>query len=214
MQGSLRLAATVLFVLPACALAAPNYDYVQATAAVIKGDAEVDDLAGVDEDFGTDGYAGEISAALGEHAFFQVDHKIVSSDDDDVDLDVDRTGMGIGLIRRSSEHVHLYGLASFERIDLDDEDGDGYSLNLGMRLTPSRSIEINPSIGYVDYGEIGDYDVSGMEYAMRVILQFTDAFGLVAAYEGVDYKIDEQGVNDDPDFDLKGQWHLGARLSF
>lgn len=211
MQGSLRAAVLVL-ALPVCAWGAPNYNYVQADW-IADGKSE---LSGA-KDARFDGVAGEVSFALGEMGFFRIDYSSIELNPvaPGIDsLDVDRSAMGFGLIRDEGDYVDLYGMASFERLEVDSEDTDGYGVTGGMRIVPLSWLEINPSLGYVDYGEIGDLDVSGLRYGVRVLVNVTERIGIVGGFEGTDFKIDQENVNDDPDYDLKKEWHLGARLSF
>lgn len=206
MQGRIRLAALLLAV-PIGAAAGPSYTYLQGER-IADGKTELDGTA----DVRLDGYAAEASFALGERGFFRIDYSGIELNF--FETDVDRWGMGFGAIKRENDHVDLYGMLSYERLEVDSEDGDGYGLTGGMRITPASWLEINPSLGYVNYGEVGDFDVSGLRYAFRLVFNATEHLGIVAAFEGTDFNIDQSNVNNDPDFDLKKEWRIGARLNF
>lgn len=202
-----RIAALALsLAMPVGALAAPNYDYIQADW-IAAGELELDESS---TDY--DGYGAEASASIGDSAFLTARYDVVTTDE--ADIDIDRLSLGLGGHVGNGTTIDLYGVVSFERMEIDSSDGDGFGLTGGIRMTPAAWIEIDPHVGYVDYGEVDGDDVDGFRYGVRTTLNLTEQFGVSLTYRGVDFNLQTDDVSPDPDFDLSDELILGARFSF
>ena len=193
----------------------PSYTYVQ-------GDyiphGKVD---GADADY--DGFGLEGSAAIVPHVY--VKGRYDRLDVDDSRTDVDRGSLGVGLNDfydyggAEGTGIGYYGQVSYERLQFDDVVGSadtsatGYGIDAGLRWMVDPAIEINPNIGYVDYGrnsgdgvDLGKGD--GMRYSLRTLGYLTDNLALSAEYAKTDYDIGSAGL------DFGNEVKVGARYSF
>lgn len=209
-------AVALLLAAPLSALAAPNYDYIQADW-IGSGDFELDE-----EEADYDGWGLEGSTSFGSSSFLLARYSTV--DVDRIDLDIDRWSLGLGG-HIGSERVDLYGVVSYERIEFDldgppgvaaDDDGDGYGLTGGFRIRPAYWVEIDPSVGFVDYGDVGGDDLDGFTYSLQTTFYFTDPSWLAISltYRGVDFSVEAEDVTPDPDFDLSDEIVASLRVSF
>lgn len=208
--------------LPFAAFAAPNdqpgapsYTYVQGDY-IPAGDAD-----GTGHDY--DGFGFEGSAAITSHVF--VNGRYDRLDVDHSSEDVNRGSIGVGLNDfydyggPEGTGIGYYGQVSYERLELndvrggDDATGTGYGVDAGLRWMVDPRVEINPHVGYADFGNIsGDGtnfgDADGMRYGVRTIGYLTDNVALSAEYVKTDYDIGY--ANQDFDNEVR----VGARYAF
>ena len=193
---------------------APDYTYAQ-------GDWIVDGNAhGAGEDY--DGYGLEGSVAITPNVF--VNGRYDWLDVDGSSYDANRTSIGIGLNdyydfgRGDGTGVGYYGQVSFERLNLEnvpgtggrDADSNGYGADIGLRWMVDRQIEINPHIGWVDYGTLGAGlgSTDGVRYGVRALGHLNDTIALTADFQASDIET----ANRDLSFD--NEIRLGARVNF
>ncbi|MBS61693.1 MAG: hypothetical protein CMN27_01935 [Salinisphaera sp.] len=210
-----------LAVVPLVGFAAPNDTPGAPSYSYFQGDWVVDGNAnGTGQDY--DGYALEGSVAITSHVF--VNGRYDWLDVDSSSYDANRTSVGVGANdfydfgRGDGTGVGYYGQVSFERLNLDDvpgtggrdADSNGYGVDAGLRWMVDRQIEINPHVGWVDYGTLGAGlgSADGMRYGVRALGYVNDAIALTADFEATDIET----ANRDLGFD--NEIRLGARVNF
>jgi hypothetical protein len=193
---------------------APGYTYVQ-------GDYIADgDASGVNRDY--DGYGLEGSVAITRHVF--VNGKYDWLDVDGSSLDANRASVGVGLNDffdyggAEGTGIGYYGQVSYERLALDDinggqdADANGYGADAGLRWMVHPRIEINPHVGWVDYGSVEDDvdfgDADGMRYGVRMLGYLSDNVALTAGYRASEIETDRADIGFDDEF------RVGARMNF
>lgn len=200
---------------PRVPTAEPGYDYIQA-------DYLADgDMRGVSRDYG--GYGIEASTDLAPNVFVHGRYDRLITDGSG--SNVNRASLGIGFHDfydyggPRGTGMGYYGTVSYERLGLRDfvgsrdATGTGFGLNAGLRWLVDPRIEINPSLGYVDFANIsGDRlnygSPDGWRYGVRVLGTVTDGFALSAEYAKTDYDIGRRSI------DFTNEVRVGARLTF
>lgn len=207
--------------LPLAAVAAPNDQPGAPGYTYLQGDYVLDgDAGGVDSDY--DGYGVEGSLTITRHVF--VNAKYDWLDVDSRGLDANRGSVGVGLNDfydyggADGTGIGYYGQVSYERLSLDDvggsgdADANGYGADAGLRWMVHPRIEINPHVGWVDYGDVEDDldlgDADGMRYGVRALGYVTDDLALTAEYRASDVETDRRDIGFDNEF------RVGARVNF
>lgn len=197
------------FVWPFAANADIDYNYVQGDLIV---DGEFDGgIIAPDDDY--DGWSLEGSVAITPMIFLRGEYTDLSFDDNG-DADALSLGGGMQTSLGSTEGAtDIYGILSYENADLGDgADADGYGLTAGLRWVPTTGIEINPSVAYIDYGEIDgtDLDFDGWRLGLRGLFNLTDQIALNVEWNKYEQEVSTSGVS--ADFGLDNEILLGARL--
>ena len=158
--------------LAACALAplvsqaeSPSYSYVE-------GGYVRTDIDGVGSD--ADGFLVRGSVEL-PHDFFlfagYVDQGVYGAD-------IKQYGVGAGYAWSITDTTDLYGKVGYARAEADAYDfgldDDGYSLGVGIRSFVTSRLELEASVDYVDYSDLGDDTTFGIGARWY----FTDHFAL------------------------------------
>ena len=209
--------------LPFAATAAPNDQPGAPGYTYIQGDYIIDgETGGVDADY--DGYGLEGSLTITQHVFINARYDWV--DTDNRSLDGNRGSVGVGVNDffdyggADGTGLGYYGQVSYERLALEDVTGtgegdanaNGYGADAGLRWRVHPRLEINPHIGWVDYGDVDDDidlgDADGMRYGVRAIGRVSDNFAVTAAYESSDVETSRRDIGFDDEF------RVGARLNF
>lgn len=145
----LILAFALLATLPCAAMAgerALNYDYLEAGYANQNSDADGAYLRG-SVDFGRSGFYG-----FGEFARVEVNHS---------NFDVNLGEAGVGYHYGLNCHTDLLGELSYDRVDTDFGDADGYRASVGVRSALSQRFNGVAKVNYRDYQHTdGDYSLS------------------------------------------------------
>ncbi|MES1943007.1 porin family outer membrane protein [Salinisphaera sp. PC39] len=200
----LALTAATAVLWPFATNAAPDYSYLQADW-IADGEAETELVSG-DHDY--DGWAVEIAVALGDHLFFRSAYENLSVDDFGGARTLS-TGLGMHYaIGNPDTGLDLYGLLTHENLETNGDSGDGYGVTAGARWQIMPQWELNPSIGYVDYGDIDSLngDTSGMRYGIRSVYAVNDLLSVNLGYRMTELDSDGQ------DIDLKNELRLGLRI--
>ncbi|MDN5862434.1 MAG: hypothetical protein L0H19_03200 [Salinisphaera sp.] len=193
------LAVGLLLPLSALAAQQPQYSYLQGDF-VVNGEV---DVGPANEDYdgwelgGSVGLTPQLFVA-GEYSNLEVD----SSNDD-----VERSYVGLGLhgpLTTTAQPTDVYAMVSYERLDFGSEDADGFGLSAGLRWLPLPQAEVNPYVGYVDYGDIGSIDLNGLRLGVKGLYKITDQVALLAGYQTMQLE----------DLDLEEEITLGARVYF
>ncbi|WP_232226007.1 outer membrane beta-barrel protein [Salinisphaera hydrothermalis] len=213
------LAAAILLPLSATAAAqnatgAPSYTYVQGTYTAY-GHAH-----GVGKDY--NGYGIKGSFAINPHVFVNASYDWL--DVNDRNLDANRTSVGVGLDDffdyggAPGTGLGYYGQVSYERLGLqdvrchDDASGNGFGVDAGLRWMVEPRIEINPHVGYVDYGNVdGDTnlgDANGVRYGVRVRGYVTPAIALSVGYRGSNASTDRRNIGFDNEVRVGASWNF------
>ncbi|MES1943183.1 porin family outer membrane protein [Salinisphaera sp. PC39] len=195
---------------PLTANADISYNYVQAdwiADGEIDLDTNVPGLGNGSDDY--DGWSIEASGAVTDNLFLLGEYNDLSFDDAG---DADLTTLGVGLraaLNPANGAADVYGMLSYEEFD---SDAEGFGLTGGFRWVPTAGVEINPSVAYVDYGEIDgtSLDLDGWRYGIRGIFNVTDQVALNAEWRTHNLEADGGGVN--ADIDLENEIRLGARF--
>ncbi|MES1940835.1 porin family outer membrane protein [Salinisphaera sp. T5B8] len=192
---------------------APDYSYVQGDW-IVDGDAH-----GTGHDY--DGYGIEGSVAITPNVYVNGRYDWV--DVDSSAFDANRTSIGVGANdfydfgRGDGTGVGYYGQVSFERLNLDDlpgsnddADANGYGADVGLRWMVDPRIEINPHVGWVDYGDLGSGlgDADGVRYGVRALGYVNDALALTADFRASDIETSRRDIGFDNEI------RVGARVNF
>ncbi|MDT0634417.1 hypothetical protein [Spectribacter hydrogenoxidans] len=218
-MNGIRSAALLLLAGVGTTAVAADYTYVQADW-IAAGDIDRSGLnSGFTEEY--DGFAAEGAISLLPAVFVQARYD---------DLEGERGGdarflqLGAGLNHDLGQYASLvvdydlaldiYALASYEDIDADGASGDGLGVSGGLRWHPVPALEINPSVGYVDYDELDDSTatLSGFRYALRGLFQVSPHIALSAAYQVTALDLDLAARETDLDFEK--EFRLGVRYYF
>ena len=146
-----RLATTVLaaFALAPVASQAdgPGYSYVE-------GGYVRTDIDGIGKD--ADGFMVRGSVELG-HDFFLFAGYL---DQGVYGVDLNQYGVGAGYAWSIADTTDLYGKVGYVKAEADVEgfglDDDGYSLGIGIRSLVTKRLELEASVNYADYSDLGD----------------------------------------------------------
>lgn len=192
----------------------PNYNYVQADW-VDGGDVEGRyGSTNVYEDY--DGWGLEGELALTPTYFLHGAYSDVGKAFGD-DTTLASVGFGLkGPVYPNYGNMDVYGLVTYEDLESDVGDTDGYGLTLGVRWlpgTPDLDLEIHPSVGYVSYGEVenSDADVDGWRFGIRAIYPITSMIGVSAEWRA--HRLENQPPGREFNLDLD-EFRLGVRVSF
>lgn len=192
------------FVWPFAANADISYNYLQGDWIA---DGEIESGSAEDD---YDGWSLEGSAALTPNVFLSGEYNDMSLDDGD-DFETMTLGVGLkGSLQPTQGNADVYGMISYEDLE-NGIKADGYGLTAGARWVPTIGIEVNPSIAYVDYGEIDgtSVDLDGWRYGVRGLFNLTDQLALNAEWRT--NKLELEGGGSSADLDLENEIRIGAR---
>ncbi|MES1931245.1 Outer membrane protein, porin family [Salinisphaera shabanensis T35B1] len=208
-----------LAVVPLVGFAAPNDTPGAPSYSYFQGDWVVDGNAhGTGQDY--DGYGLEGSVAITPNVF--VNGRYDWLDVDSSSFDANRTSVGVGANdfydfgRGDGTGIGYYGQVSFERLNLEnvpgtgDADSNGYGADVGLRWMVDRQIEINPHVGWVDYGDLGSGlgDAEGVRYGVRALGYLNEAVALTADFQASDIETSRRDIGFDNEI------RVGARVNF
>jgi hypothetical protein len=103
-------------------------------------------------------------------------------------------------------------------------DGEGYGVNIGLRWLATERLEINPFVGYVNYGEpdielrsgndtlagSANEDLDGLRYGLRSVLDLTHSLATTLSFER--NQLDIGGLDIDANTVRIGlRWYLPSR---
>jgi Ax21 family sulfation-dependent quorum factor len=165
-----RTALALLAALAAAPIAANagdlSYSYLE--AGYLRADP--DDF-GAEDGFGLHG-SGAITDNL--HAFAGYDRISIDLGGDDFNLS--NTRIGLGWNQAVSDNVDLVARVAWERVDADEvDDGNGYSVEVGVRGAITPNFEGSAAVRYTDIEDSDDTQlVLGAQY------KFSPTWGLVA----------------------------------
>ncbi|MBZ2188432.1 hypothetical protein K8B33_04955 [Alcanivorax sp. JB21] len=117
------------------------------------------------------------------------------------------------LMQNNGSRLDAYGTLTYEEFILADfKTSGGYGITAGLRWMPLPQLEINPAIGFVDYGSFdfgggNKVDLDGLRYAVRGLYHATPQFAVALDFRFE--RLDADG--DDLDTD---EIRLGVRWSF
>lgn len=99
---------------------------------------------------------------------------------DESGVDLDMTTLGVGYRMPLNASTDAYFGANFERIDVENYDDNGYSVNAGVRSMISEQVEL--------LGELGYYDVDDGDVTVKVGANyyFNPRWAVGASYEKID----------------------------
>lgn len=99
---------------------------------------------------------------------------------DDSGTDLDMTTVGLGYRMPLNATTDAYFGANFERIDVESDDDNGYSVNAGVRSMVSEQVEL--------LGQIGYYDVDDGDVTVKVGANYyvSPRWAVGASYEKID----------------------------
>ena len=154
-------------------------------------DADNEDIDGLGGGFDASWHFWEHTYAFGRATFTDLDGDVQGSS---VSSDVELYSAGLGFRQGIPEFegtLDLYSEFSYEHGKLDDvgvddnnlgdADGDGFGITAGARYLPVSRVEINPSVGYVDYGD----NVDGVRFGVRTVVDLTGIFALTAGVDRI-----------------------------
>lgn len=197
---------------PALAAAEVDYSYAQVGYGV--GDIDTGGNAGSAEE-SYSGYNLEASAGFAGMLFVQGAYSNMSLEGDLGDLIMSSAGVGAHMPVNFGEATDVYGKLSYESFNTDLADGSGYGATLGARWQPSDTTEVEPSIAYLDYGEVENDagtdvgDMSGWRLGVRGTFDVSERFAVSAAWRS--YRLTLDTSMGDADVDLSHELRFGMR---
>lgn len=219
MINGIRATALLLLAGVGATASASDYTYLQADW-IAAGDIDRSGLnSGFTEEY--DGFAAEGAISLLPAVFVQARYDDIEGDRGN---EAQFLQLGAGLNHDLGQYVSLvvdydlaldaYALASYEDIDTDGASGSGLGVSGGLRWHPVPTLEINPSVGYVDYDELDDSTatLSGFRYALRGLFHVTPQIALTAAYQVT--ALDLELAARETDLDFEKEFRLGVRYYF
>lgn len=221
-----------LFCLPALAqpsvdvTANSRYSYAQA-AYVPQQHFDTDAGNGVNANEEADGFAGSLSYHFVNQAYIFARGDFTDLDSPrgaDIDGDYNAFSAGLGLRgpladTRPDESdygkIDIYTEFSYEDLEVDGRlgidnstvksnlDGNGYGATIGLRWLAAKSVELNPYVGYLNYGKpdltlrsegesvriSADEDMDGVRYGLRAVVDVTDHLSAIVGYERSDLEV-------------------------
>lgn len=189
---------------PALAQAEVNYNYAQAGYAV--GDIDTDTIVReftqhtIEESYS--GYTLEASASILENFLFQGEYANFSVEGDQGDIRTGRAGLGgqLPLNLGIGEAASVYGTVNYEEFSTYYADGDGVGATLGLRWQASDITEIQPFIGYVDYGEVESDDgyvqgdLAGWRAGIRATFMVSENFAVSTDWRTIRLSLEQNDV--------------------
>lgn len=125
----------------------PSYSYVE-------GGYVRTDIDGIGKD--ADGFLVRGSVELTDEFFLFAGYL----DQGVYGADIKQYGVGAGYAWSMNDSTDLYGKAGYVRAEADVDgfgiDDDGYSLGIGIRSFVTKNFELEASVNYADYSDLGD----------------------------------------------------------
>lgn len=196
---------------PFAANAEINYNYVQLDWIA---DGEIDGAGAGSIDY--DGFGIEGSALLHPNVFVIGQANFTDADTGpDIAVDTLKVGAGLRLpVITGPGALDVYGTLTYEELDLGGATSDGWGVDAGLRWMVMPGFEVNPNVGYVDYGKLdgSSTEIDGERYGIRGIFNLTDNAAVVLDYRTL--KGDASGGGASGDIDFEDEIHVGARWNF
>ena len=148
----------------------------------IEGGYTTMDFDGYDGSFDPDGFVFKGSTLIAPQIYLHGEYDYMESDLFDENIDVNTLTIGVGYIMPLTQHTDAFAGINYERLDVDGDDPDGYSLDVGVRSMVTEVIELTGQIGYLDM-DGGDSDFT---FKVGAQYYFTPQFSLGASYENLD----------------------------
>lgn len=191
------------------AATALNYNYVQGDF-ILDGEIEIDTPFGsAEEDY--DGWDIKGSVAIVPNVFLEGEYSQLEIDGGGGDIEFLSAGLGANVaLPNGAAPLDLFGVLSYESIDADGDDGDGFGITAGIRWLPAQHIEIDAYGGYVDYGNVAGSDLDGRRFGIDALFNVTEQIALVAGYRYTELEADGGGA--EVDFEFRNEISLGARI--
>ncbi|MDJ0748057.1 MAG: porin [Woeseiaceae bacterium] len=147
------------------------------------------DVPGADVD--GDGFAIGGSFKIAEDWFVQAGY---GTADFDFGIDLDQTALGLGYRSAISPTSDVFATVSYVRAEVSasgfgSADDDGFGISVGVRAMLTDVLELNGSIGYVDFDDGGD----GTSFSAGGLYNFTDTFALGLGI-GVEEDVTSYGI--------------------
>jgi hypothetical protein len=150
------------------------------------------DAGGVDID--GDGFGVEGSFEISESFFLFGGYTAAELEST---VDVDFLSAGVGWHTPLSEQMDFVAGFSYENVDTDFGDEDGYGVNVGLRYQATDAVELNGGINYIDYGNDGDDTAFGL----RVLVGVTD---------NIDVGLSGEWGDDVSSYGISGRFYFGS----
>lgn len=120
------------------------------------------------------------------------------------------------LLQGSGPRLDAYGTLTYEEIHFAGlPSSGGYGITAGLRWQPTPQMEINPSVGWVDYGSLdtgtGKIDLDGFRYGVRGLFHATENLAIALDIDFQALDASTGGSSDDLDLD---EIRLGVRWQF
>lgn len=203
---------------PALAQAELNYNYAQVGYAV--GDIDTDPIV---REFTTNtleesysGYVAEASVTILENFLFQGEYSNFSVEGGQGDIRMGRAGLGGHLPLHDA--LSVYGTINHESYATYYADGSGVGASLGLRWQVAEGTELQPFIGYADYGEVesddgnDQGDLSGWRMGIRATFDITENFAIATDWRTYRFSLEQNDVGvSDADIELNEELWFSLR---
>lgn len=151
---------------PLAAQASASYSYLDLNAQ-LGGNGE-SGIFNVD----TEGFGAKGSLGLGDHLFVELDIQSLQTDPDVGDLDSNALFVGL--------HGDTFFVkVGIESADFGGADDSGYTADVGLRMMPGESFEVNLHYGMSDLGDVG----TSTNYGVGAVLMFNPTMGISINYD-------------------------------
>ncbi|MFC7002926.1 outer membrane beta-barrel protein [Pseudobowmanella zhangzhouensis] len=170
------LAATSTVLLSATAMAdGPRWHFVE-------GGYTTMDFDGYDGGFDPDGFVIKGMTLIAPQIYVHGEYDYMESDLFDENIDVNTLTVGVGYIMPLSTRTDAFASINYERLDVDGNDPDGFSLDAGVRSMITNVLELSGQIGYLSW-DGGDDDLT---FKVGAQYYFDPQFSVGASYENLD----------------------------
>lgn len=202
---------------PVLAQADFNYNYAQ--VGYVEGEIETGTIARkfvqrpVEDDY--NGYALEASTEFKEHFLLQGEYTNFAVSGDEGSMVLGRAGLGAHMAL--SDTVDVYGTLNYETFSTYYADGgSGFGATVGLRWQSSDISEVQPFIGYVDYGDVDTETVpesnslDGWRAGVRATFKINEDFAVSTDWRIYRLTLAQQNFAD-ADVDLDKEAWLSLR---
>lgn len=202
---------------PWAANAEINYNYVQAGHAVGDLDTNARDI-----DASYSGYNLALSGSFLEYFIAQGSYDNTSVEGKQGDIRAASGGVGgrYPLNLGYGEATDVYGTVSYEEFTTYFSQGDGYGATVGLRWQATDTVEVQPSLTYLDYGTVENDgnveqgDLAGLRYGIGAVFKLSDRFAVNTEWRTHNLTLEPVGGGPDADVDLEQELRFGLRYNW
>lgn len=205
-----------LCMLPFAGVQATAFDasYLQA-GYIIDGSVSQNGFNVANDDFGYEGWQIQARLGISKHLYLLGEYNNLQSDQaGHPSSSYYHVGIGLQKSLNEEKTIHLFGQATYESIDIDQADGDGFGLGGGLRWQLLDDFHLSAHIGYVQYrgADALGPQLDGVRYGAQAVYQIVQPAAIFLSYQAT--KLNANGDSTFANFDIKHQVTMGLRFYF